>query len=203
MTRRAHGFTLIEVVVATALLAILMTLAIVGVRTITRASAAGTAAIDRSNKLRVTQEFLRRELMQALVAPFEQEQGTGRSRVFIGMPERMVFVAPMPGYLGHGGAYVQELTLARADRGQRLEFRHALLNGYMKDDAKKVGEGEPVVLMEGIERLEFAYRGMSDTGQWEDWKDSWSATDRRRCWSGSAWNSDATSARPGRSSWCH
>ena len=134
---------------------------------------AGSLAADRTNKLRVTQEFLRRELMQTLSTPYEQEQTTGKTRVFQGDAEHVVFVAPMPGYLGKGGPYVQQVSIARGAHGNQLEFRHALLNGYRDEHAKKVDEGEPVVLIGGIRSAEFAYRGLSDTGQVTDWEDSW------------------------------
>jgi general secretion pathway protein J len=171
--RRARGFTLIEVMVTITLLAVLLAAALAGIRTVTRAATAGSLAAERTNKLRVTQEFLRRELMQTLSTPYEQEETTGRTRVFQGDTDRVTFVAPMPGYLGKGGPYVQQVSVARGAHGSRLEFRHALLNGYRDEDAKKVDEGEPVVLLEGIERATFEYRGLNDTGQVTDWESTW------------------------------
>jgi general secretion pathway protein J len=168
-----RGFTLLEVLVSITLRAVLLAAALAGIRTATRAANAGSLAADRTNKLRVTQEFLRRELMQALSTPFEQEQTTGKTRVFLGEAEKLVFVAPMPGYLGKGGPYVQQVSIARGPHGNQMEFRHALLNGYRDEKAKKVDEGEPVVLMENIRGATFEYRGLSDTGQVTDWEDSW------------------------------
>jgi general secretion pathway protein J len=111
--------------------------------------------------------------MQALSTPFEQEETTGKTRVFVGEAERFTFVAPMPGYLGRGGPYVQQLNIGRGLRGSQLEFRQALLNGYRDEHAKKVDEGVPVVLLEGIRRATFEYRGLSDTGQLGDWDSTW------------------------------
>jgi general secretion pathway protein J len=172
-TRGQRGFTLIEVLVSITLLAVLLAAALAGIRTVTRAAAAGSVAAERTNKLRVTQEFLRRELMQALSTPFEQEQTTGKTRVFKGEADSFTFVAPMPGYLGKGGPYVQQLSIGRGLRGSQMEFRQTLLNGYRDEHAKKVEEGDPVVLLEGIRSATFQYRGLSDTGQVTDWDETW------------------------------
>src|SRR5262249_34510210 len=128
--RSASGFTLIEVLVSIALLAVLLAASLAGIRTVTRAAAAGSLAAERTNKLRVTQEFLRHELMQALGTPFQQEETTGKARVFVGEAQSFTFVAPMPGYLGKGGPYVQQVRIGRGLRGSQMEFRQALLNGY-------------------------------------------------------------------------
>jgi general secretion pathway protein J len=170
---RQRGFTLIEVLVSVTLLAVLLAAAMAGIRTVTRAAAAGSLAAERTNKLRVTQEFLRRELMQTLSTPFEQENTTGKTRVFKGEGDRLTFVAPMPGYLGKGGPYVQQVSIGRGRRGGQMEFRQALLNGYRDERAKKVEEGDPVVLLEGIRSATFEYRGLSDTGQVTDWDSTW------------------------------
>lgn len=173
MTRRTRGFTLVEVLVAVTLLAILMATALAGIRVVTRSISAGTRAVDRTNKVRVAQEFLRHELMQTLVAPYDQDRTSGQVKVFTGERDRLTFVSPMPGYLGHGGPYVQQIQIARGDRSLRLEFRHALLNGYRKEGAKRVEDGDPVVLVEGIRRAEFSYLGMDETGKVGDWQDTW------------------------------
>ena len=171
--QRQRGFTLIEVLVSVTLLALLLAATLGGIRTVTRAATAGALAAERTNKLRVTQEFLRRELMQTLSTPFEQEETTGKTRVFKGEADRLTFVAPMPGYLGKGGPYVQQVSVARGPRGSQLEFRHALLNGYRDEKAKKVDEGDPVVLIEGIRNATFEYRGLGDTGQVTGWESDW------------------------------
>jgi general secretion pathway protein J len=172
MNRGARGFTLLEVLLAITLLAMLLAGAYAGIRTATRASRAGQAQIDRTNKLRVTQEFLRRELSQTLALPFDKD-ASGNLTVFEGKPDRAVFVGPMPGFLGHGGAYVQQLQIENDGGTRKLTFRHMLLNGYTKDGHDKVDSVEPVVLLEGIDDAQFEYRGLDETGKFGDWDDEW------------------------------
>lgn len=172
MNARARGFTLIEVLLAITLLAMLLAGGYAGIRTATRAARSGQAQIDRTNKLRVTQEFLRRELSQTLALPYEKDT-SGQMTVFEGKQDKIVFVAPMPGFLGHGGPYVQQLAIEREGRSRQLTFRHMLLNGYMKDGHDKVESVKPVILLENIDDAEFEFRGLDETGKVGDWDDEW------------------------------
>jgi general secretion pathway protein J len=172
MNPRARGFSLIEVLLASVLLALLMAGAFAGVRTATRAVDSGEALIDRTNRIRVAQEFVRRQFGQALYAPFASDRGSGERIVFEGERDAVRFVSAMPGYLGHGGPYVQQLSFEREGGERRLLFRHAILNGYDGDDAA-VGEGEPVLLLGGIREARFEYRALDDQGELEDWRDDW------------------------------
>ena len=172
MIRGERGFTLIEVLLAITLLAMLMLGAYAGIRTATRAAHSGQAQIDRTNKLRVTQEFLRRGLSQTLAIAYEKDTA-GKLTVFEGKPDKITFVAPMPGYLGKGGPYVQQIELER-DRGTRkLTFRHMLLNGYTKEGHDKIDSVEPVTLLENIDDATFEFRGLDETGKTGDWDDEW------------------------------
>ena len=172
--RSARGFTLIELLLVLMLLALLMAGAYGGIRTATRSIERGEKLIDRTNKLRVAQEFLRRQLAQTLALPFDANKSTGERIVFEGDGEVLTFVSPMPGHLGRGGPYVQNLSFERGGSGGlRLVFRHALLNGFDPDDGFERAERKPVVLLENIQQARFEYRGLDDTGKLADWDSDW------------------------------
>ena len=59
---RSAGFSLLEVLLAITLLAVLLAGAMGGIRAATRAMHSGEQNIERTNRLRVAQEFIRREL---------------------------------------------------------------------------------------------------------------------------------------------
>ncbi|MDX1626808.1 MAG: prepilin-type N-terminal cleavage/methylation domain-containing protein, partial [Wenzhouxiangellaceae bacterium] len=61
----ASGFTLVELLVATALIGLIMAMAYGGFRAGIRASDSGEALIERTNRLRVVHDFVRRQLSQA------------------------------------------------------------------------------------------------------------------------------------------
>jgi general secretion pathway protein J len=169
---RARGFTLIEVMLAILLLAVLLTAAYGGIRSAVSAMHAGEELIDRTNRVRVAQEFIRRQISRTLPLPFGQEEGTGMNFMFQGEGDLMRFVAPMPGYLSRGGSYVQTLELTNSRNGRQLLFGHSMLNGF---DLKKLrkDEAEPVVLMDQVESGSFEYRKLDAEGKLEDWSDDW------------------------------
>jgi general secretion pathway protein J len=169
---RARGFTLLELLLAMTLLALLIAGAFSGIRTATRATERGEAAIERSNKLRVAQEFLRRQVSHALALPFSRVPGTGEMTVFAGERDQLTFVAPMPGYFSRGGPHVQALAVENEGGDRRLVFRHAMLNGYDLE-TEAIDEVEPVVLYQGIREARFEYRGIDDFGRLEDWSERW------------------------------
>ncbi len=170
--RRSGGFTLLEVLMVITLLAVLMAAAFGGIRTSIKAIDSGEALIDEVNRLRVTQEFIRHELSRALPLPFGQEKGTGINFVFQGERDFMRFVAPMPGYLSRGGAYVQTLELAGTRGGSQLLFTHRMLNGFDLDRLSK-DDVKPVTLLEHLRGGRFRYRGYDDEGKLGDWQDDW------------------------------
>jgi general secretion pathway protein J len=170
---RARGFSLIEVLLAMTLLALLIAGAFTGIRTATRATERGEAAIERTNKTRVAQEFLRRQISHALAMPYSRVGATGELISFGGDREVLTFVAPMPGYFSRGGPYVQSIALeSERGGGRRLVFRHAMLNGYDLD-GREIEEVEPVVLYQGIREGRIEYRGIDDFGRLEEWTDRW------------------------------
>ncbi len=172
----ARGFTLLEVLMALVLLALLLSLAWASMRAAIQSSRSGEALIARTEQLRTVQTFLRRQLSQAMPIAYEQVTDQGREVRFEGSADELVFVAPMPGYLSRGGAHVQTLRFAGAGRGQRLEFNHAQLNGY-DADSPKFGD-EAVVLMEGISRGSFEFRELDESGELRDWSSDWDASER-------------------------
>ncbi|MBL8299550.1 MAG: prepilin-type N-terminal cleavage/methylation domain-containing protein [Rhodanobacteraceae bacterium] len=168
----SRGFSLLEVLLAITLLAILLAGAMSGIRAATRAMHAGEQNIERTNRLRVAQEFVRRELSRSLPLAFGQEHGSGVNFVFQGEKDFLRFVAPMPGHLSRGGPYVQTLELARGRNGLQLVFTHNMLNGFDLDKLKP-DDGLPVMLLDGIRRGRFEYRKFDDQNKLEDWKDEW------------------------------
>jgi general secretion pathway protein J len=167
--------------VAITLLGMIMVMAYQGLRTGAHSAAQGEAAIERVNRLRLSQEFLRSQLARALPMTIEQDDMLG-AVVFEGGPEVMRFVGPMPGYLSYGGPYVQTLTLARADGGGRkLLFDHRILQ-YGEDAGREPDPSsgrDPVELLAGIDDAEFSYLEPGESQDEEpEWVDEWREVDR-------------------------
>lgn len=169
-TARAAGFSLIEVMLAISLVALIMAAAYGGFQASVRATTSGEVLIEETNRLRITHQFVRTQLSQALALIIEEDETEGESIRFQGEAQRVRFVAPMPGYLSFGGSYVQQFSLERGPDGLDLMFRFALLNGYLPGD---LDEGDPVILLEGLRGGGFFFLGLDEEDQQPVWADYW------------------------------
>jgi general secretion pathway protein J len=173
--RRTRGFSLMEVLAALALLTIILLGVYSGISTATRIVRSGSQAIERMDDVRSAQSFLRSELAQALVVPFG-ETDDGDPIVFSGDAKTIRFVAPMPGYLSRLGPELQTLSLVDDGRGLfRLEVTLSLLP---PDGSDPKPISEPQVLMRGIRKGAFSYRGMNEQNEPGEWQDTWADSPR-------------------------
>jgi len=172
--RRDHagGFTLIEVTLAILLFALLLAGSFGSIRTAVRSIESGESAINRTNRLRVAQEFMRHQISRTLPLPFGRDKHTNSNFVFEGQRDMIRFVAPMPGYLSKGGPYVQTLAFTgNRSGGRRLQFSNEMLNGFDLD-AKK-NDNEPSLLLDQIQEGRFEFRTIDENGELTEWSDKW------------------------------
>jgi len=166
--RRASGFTLLEVLVALVLLAAGLALAFATLRAATTLAERGELRAQGNERMRAVQGFLRRNLSTALPLPFHTDPDTFRQSRFLGEPDRLRFVADLPGYLGRGGPYLYDI---QADEQGRLSARFALVQtGQTVEDA---GIARPELLADGLRSVRFRYRGMDGQGGLGPWQDAW------------------------------
>jgi len=171
--RTMNGFTLLEVMLAIVLLALLLAGTWGAIHTAVRAMHSGEDVIDRTNRLRVAEEFTRHQISRILPLAYGTYQRTGTNFVFEGSGDSMRFVAPMPGYLSKGGPYVQTLRLVGSrSGGKELQFTDTMLNGFDIDD-KESSPADPAVLLDQIQDGRFEYRTLDDQGELTDWSDQW------------------------------
>ena len=168
--KRAAGFTLLEVLAALVLLALLLVGVYSGIRTATHSVRSGTAAIERLDQIRSAQQFLRRELAQSLAQPIGHTD-QGEPIYFVGTAHEMRYVAPLPGYLGKLGPQLQRLQLVDdGHEGLRLELSLVLLP---PDGKPPQPLGEPQVLLDHIRDGGFNYRGIDARGAAVPWAPTW------------------------------
>jgi general secretion pathway protein J len=159
-----------EVLAALALLSIVLLGVYSGISTAGRIVRSGDQAIERMDDVRSSQAYLRSELAQALVMPFG-ETDDGDPIVFTGAVNKLTFVAPMPGYLSRLGPQMQTVALVEDGRDSyRLEVSLYMLP---PDGSEPKALGEPQVLLRGIRKGAFAYRGMDDQNKPMDWQETW------------------------------
>jgi general secretion pathway protein J len=167
--KRARGFTLVEVIVATTLLALGLALAFASLRGAGRATARAESAAQAEERLRAVQGFLRSQLSAAMPIAFQFDSDTGQATFLRMTPTKLEYVASMPGYLSRGGPYLQTLELVPGEKGQRLVFQHQLIS----TDGPLKAEREPLVLLDGIADARFELRNIDTNGQVQAWESNW------------------------------
>jgi general secretion pathway protein J len=169
--RRARGFTLIEVILATVLLASGLALAFASLRAASATAARGEEIARRDERMRAVSNFLRRRLSSARSIAYALDPTTGQQLRFSGDDGQMRFVADLPDYLGRGGPYVHTLRVVRDGDAERIEVDLAMaLAGQTIEESPP---RPPDVLVEGLGAVRFRYRGMTADGQLGGWTDSW------------------------------
>lgn len=171
---RARGFSLVEVMLATALLAAGIALAFATFSNAAKATERAEEIAQRNERLRAVQSFIRRQVEGALPLPFEFTEATGEATVFECDGQTLRLVATMPGYLSRGGPHLQSFSLVRGENGLRLEFSHQLLT----PDGALDAEREPEVLLDGIAEASFEVRTLDDDGEPGSWDDDWRQVDQ-------------------------
>lgn len=172
---RASGFTLIEVLLAIALLATGLALGFATLRAATATVERGETLAARSERMRAVEGFLRRRLASALPIAFARDPVTGGALRFVGEPDRIRFVADLPDYLGRGGPHLHDVAVVGegADAALAVSFTMVLAGETIAEDAPR----PPEPLVEGLTGLRIRYRGLDQDGPTE-WLDAWDTHDR-------------------------
>lgn len=169
--RRHAGFTLLEILLALALLALVMLGVWGAMAGATRITHAADAMMARSENVRTVQQFLRRYVSAAQLQPYAMT-GDSRARMFEGDATSMRYVAPLPMQSGHAGLYVQTISLQEnAAGGASLELAYLPYAG----DAQETGN--PVVhrLLSDLRSGKFQYLAAAGFGKPAAWRDDWQA----------------------------
>jgi general secretion pathway protein J len=173
--RTARGFTLLEMLVAITLFALVLVILYAGYRLGVRSWESGERTHTAVSELRLAGSFIRRYAAQAL--PLAVSEGNAWRLWFEGEPGRLVFVTAMPAHLGQGGMYEMTVHADKQDDGITLMVSRRLLH----PDAEP---GKPGVddrnrpLVESLEHATFDYFGAIDSGSPESWHSSWESNQR-------------------------
>lgn len=172
---KAAGFTLIEVILATVLLASGLALAFASLRAASATATRGEEVSRRDERMRAVSGFLRHRLAAARPIAYSLDESTGRQLRFSGDDGQMRFVADLPDYLGRGGPYVHTLRVVRDGDAERIEVDFAMALGGQT--IAESPQRPPDVLVDGLDAVRFRYRGMTADGQLGGWSDSWESPD--------------------------
>lgn len=169
MKRHAAGFTLIEVLLATVLLASGLALAFATLRSATAMTQRGELISQRNERMRAVEGFLRRRLASAAPIAFATDPETLRSYRFLGEARRMRFVADLPDYLGRGGPYLHDIQVADQGAGLTVAFSMVQAGQTVREQRPR----PPEDLAKELKSVRFRYRGLDEEGALGEWQPQW------------------------------
>ena len=166
-----RGFTLIEVILATVLLASGLALAFASLRAASVTTTRGELVAQRDERMRAVSGFLRRRLSSARSIAYALDPTTGQQLRFSGDGGQMRFVADLPDYLGRGGPHLHALGVARDGDGFALQVDFRMVLAGETIEGSRARPPEP--LADGLRSVEFAYRGPGKDGKPAPWLYEW------------------------------
>ena len=170
--RRQAGFTLIEMVVAMALLGAMMLLLYSGLTFGLRGWDAADVSGRRTADRRIAENFLRREISETF--PMRFKDAMVLKLAFEGKEDSLRFASARPAGLSAAGLSLVGITLEddRVKRTRSLVMRRAMPDDDAKDFAP-LERADRTVLFEGLDRVQFEYFGSENDFTDPEWSQEW------------------------------
>lgn len=170
--RRTRGFTLLELVVALLLLALMSALLYGSLSLSANSWDKGEAKAQQASDMRLTEEFLRQVL--SAQHPLLFHKVADQPLYFLGASDSLSFAAALPARAG-GGMYYFHVALTPAGETSRLTLAR-LRPDYGATALPEFGDAEKSVLADDVASLQFAYFGRDpDSNEIvaATWRDRW------------------------------
>ncbi len=178
MTRRQRGFTLIELVVAMALLGTMMLLLYSGLSFSVRSWDAGDVNGRRTADRRIGENFLRREISELF--PMRWKEPNVVKFAFEGEKDHLRFVSSRPAGIAQGGLSLVGLEVQ--DEAGGSGKRNLVMRRAMPDEEQKsfapLDKAEATVMIAGVQGVTFEYFGAENDFTQPQWTDTWKATQK-------------------------
>jgi general secretion pathway protein J len=163
------GFTLVELLVAVSLLALLMVVLAGGMSLATKRFTQHPERMDRAQRIAAAQDFLLTTLADARPL-LDQDAGAARI-AFAGGPTQLLFLAPAPESTPTGGlmAYGLRFNPPSPSADGRLELGARLF------DVPAGASGRTTVLLDHVAKVQLSYYGTVSRETRPGWNDEWDA----------------------------
>jgi general secretion pathway protein J len=174
----AAGFTLIELVIALVLLALIASLMFGSLSLASRSWEGGEAKAGEVSSMRLAQAFLREQIEAEL--PLRVKKAAELPLMFAGERDEVRYAAALPPRVQEGGAYFFRLAVARDGDKSQLVLERTIPDPTATQNPEFAG-AERSVLADGIGELHVSYFGRDANAADADsptWRDRWD--DRQR-----------------------
>jgi general secretion pathway protein J len=175
---QSSGFTLIELIIALSLLALMSAVMFGSLSMAGRAWDGGEAKVGEVSAMRQTQEFLREHLSAEY--PMRLRKVVEMPLLFAGERDEMRYTAALPPRVVDGGVYYFRLALARSGDKSQLILERLIPDAAALQEPE-FRDAERSVLADGIAELRLSYFGRDPDAADTDvptWRDRWG--DRQR-----------------------
>ena len=168
------GFTLVEMLIGIALLAMLGTLIANGTRVATRAWNTAEQQSAATDDMDAVQNLLRRSIAQARPAFASADPGD-RTVAFAGEPDALTLVTAQPGSQD-SGPWARErfhVIRYRTSSGLVVNWQFDVPGAATLD-----GSTNQALLLDHVSAIRFAYFGSSRAGETPTWQETWTSRNR-------------------------
>jgi general secretion pathway protein J len=141
-SRGTGGFTLVELLIALAMVALIALLLFSGLRLGSRAWEGVDASAERTGAMRLANEFLARALTQ--VRPATLAVDGAEVSIFAGDQQRLEFAAPLSEHVGVPGVYVLRLGLEGSGKRRDLVLTRWLMHPEILEGKDGIPAWEPI-----------------------------------------------------------
>jgi len=157
------GFTLVELLVSLAIIALISLMAVTALRTGHRIWERTSAQVNTTDREVGVRRVLRRQIASLL--PLQGRIGRSQEQLLIeGDNDALAFVAPLPAYFGRHGLYRIEYRL----QNNQLIFARSVYQ-LPRDFETRFADMSHEVLLENIQNIRFSYLMQNSVqGDWID-----------------------------------
>lgn len=176
--RAQSGLTLVEMVVAIGLLALIMLLLYQGTYTLSRTSSAVESNVERLEGLIATHRVLRRELSQMQPAALRDARNAPIP-AFTGHRAGMRWLAPLPVHRGAFGLHWLALAVEGEGSARTLILTYSPMT--RDEPTATPSPAQPdgrVVLLEQVAEVDFQFLVKDELGRQTRWQTDWDETAR-------------------------
>lgn len=172
--REQHGFTLVEMLVSVALLAVIMVALGGALRTVAQTEDRVDLRLDRSDDVRTTVSLLRQMVGRVSARKIPAPAGnTGEIVQFRALPSAVEWVGIMPARPGVGGRYFFRLQVEQIAGAHELVLRFSPWS-ELQATAPDWGRADYRILGRRIKQLSVQAQGRPSAGmQSPDWPQGW------------------------------
>jgi general secretion pathway protein J len=173
--RTQRGFTLVEMLIALVLMALVAGVLFGSLRLAGRSWEVGEQRLEDGANARAAQQFLRAHLAQQY--PLRMRRDAERPLFFAGERDSIRFASVLPDRVVAGGTLLLRVSLIRDGQRSDLVLERAIPDGPVTPDFA-FDRAERSILAADVEKVRIAYFGQESDTEEPRWLDRWSDAQR-------------------------